>query len=136
MIHLKKSELNNEQIKLLEKNNFSSIQANPNYGTKQPYDEYEVVDRVTIYTHEYYIDGTRYIADPKVNEGIAKLKKPMEIEIIEFFKDNNKSNFYKVAMTPLSVTADTGLIIIGVGAAIIYAPFFLTYMAYEEIKGK
>jgi hypothetical protein len=135
-IHLKKSELNTEQIKVLEKNNFISIQADPYYGTEHMYEDHEAVDTVTTYTNEYYIEGTRYIADPKVNESITKLKKPMEIEVVEFFKENKKSNLYKVAMTPLSVTADAGLIIIGVGAAIIYAPFFLTYMAYEEIKGK
>jgi hypothetical protein len=39
-------------------------------------------------------------------------------------------------MTPLSVTADAGLIVVGVGAAIVYAPFALTYMAYEKIKGE
>jgi hypothetical protein len=39
-------------------------------------------------------------------------------------------------MTPLSVTADAGLIVLGTGAAIIYAPFALTYVAYEKIKGK
>ena len=136
MIHMKKSELNSQQITWLEEHNFSLIQADPYYGTEHIYHPNEQVTSVAIYTKEYHLEGTRYRANKEVNQQVVKLKKPLEIEVIEFYKSNEKSTFYKVAMTPLSVTADAGLIVLGTGAAIIYAPFALTYMAYEKIKGK
>ena len=136
MIHMKKSELNNQQISWLEKHNFSLIQADSNYGTMHVYHPNEQIINVDIYTKEYRLKGTRYIANKEVNQQVVKLKNPLEIEVIEFYKVDEKSTLYKVAMTPLSVTADAGLIVIGAGAAIVYAPFALTYMAIDKIKGK
>ena len=135
MIHMKKSELNTQQIAWLEENNFYTIHADPYYGTEHRYQANEQVPKVTIYTNEYRIEGSRYIANLEVNKQVIKLKKPLSIKVIEFYKSDEKSTLYKIAMTPLSVTADAGLIILGVGAAIIYAPFALTYTAYEQIKG-
>ncbi len=40
---------------------------------------------------------------------------------------------YKIAMTPLSVTADAGLVIIGAGAAVIFLPIALIGMEYQAI---
>jgi len=136
MIHMKKSELNAQQIQWLEKNNFSIIQADPYYGTEHRYQANEQVPNVTIYTKEYHIEGRRYIANQEVNKQVIKLKKPLTIEVIEFSKSDEKSTLYKIAMTPLSVTADAGLIVIGTGVAIIYAPFALTYIVIDKIKGK
>ena len=136
MIHMKKSVLNNQQISWLEKHNFSLIQADSNYGTMHVYHPNEQIINVDIYTKEYRLKGTRYIANKEVNQQVVKLKNPLEIEVIEFYKVDEKSTLYKVAMTPLSVTADAGLIVIGAGAAIVYAPFALTYMAIDKIKGK
>jgi len=135
MIHIKKSELNNQQVKWLESHKYSFATVSPYYESgytppvKKP-------PKTLVYTNGYHIEGTRYIADPKVNTQVIKLKKPIVFNVVEYHITDKKSTLYKVAMTPLSVTADAGLVVIGVGAAIIYAPFALTYWAYEEIKGK
>jgi len=137
MIHITKSELNTEQIAWLESHGYSLVHVPPHYGSKyaQPVKEHPE-PMVFMYTHEYHLEGTRYIADQKVNTQVIKLKKPIELEVVEFQVINKKSTLYKVAMTPLSVSADAGLIILGVGAVIIYAPFGLTYWGYKQIKGK
>lgn len=135
-VHMKKSELNSEQITWLTEHNYMLIQTDPHYGTDHVYQANEQVPTVDTYTKEYYLQGRRYISSQEVNNNVVRLKKPLEIEVIEFKKYDEKSTLYKIAMTPLSVTADAGLIVIGTGAAIIYAPFALTYMAIDKIKGK
>ncbi len=135
-IYMKKSELNSEQIKWLKEHNYTLIQATPYHDINHVYQANEQVPAIPTYTKAYHLHGRRYIASQEVNDNIVKLKKPLEIEVIEFKKYDEKSTLYKIAMTPLSVTADAGLIVLGTGAAIIYAPFALTYVAYEKIKGK
>ncbi len=85
------------------------------------------------YVLYYNLFGKRYRATPQVNSKVVKLEKPIDIKVIEFQIIDKKSTLYKVAMTPLSVTADAGLIIIGAGAVILYAPFALAYLAYDAI---
>jgi len=85
------------------------------------------------YVLNYHLLGKRYQATAEVNNHVVKLKNPINIEVVEFKVTDKKSTLYKVAMTPLSVTADAGLIIIGAGVAIIYAPFALANWAYESI---
>jgi len=86
------------------------------------------------YVLNYHLLGKRYQATAEVNNHVVKLKNPINIEVVEFKVTDKKSTLYKVAMTPLSVTADAGLVVIGTGMAIIYAPFALGYLAYDTIK--
>ena len=85
------------------------------------------------YVANYNLFGRRYRATPQVNSKVIKLKNPIEIEVVEFKVKDKKSTLYKVAMTPLAVTADAGLIIVGTGVAIILSPFALGYLAYDAI---
>ena len=85
------------------------------------------------YALNYHLSGKRYQATAEVNNHVIKLKNPINIEVVEFKVTDKKSTLYKVAMTPLGVTADAGLIVIGAGVAIIYAPFGLAYWVYDSI---
>ena len=85
-----------------------------------------------IYSVNYNIRGTRYRAKSEVNAQVVKLQKPIPLTISEY-KLEKKSTLYKVAMTPLSVTADAALVVVGVGAAIVYAPFALGHWAIESV---
>jgi len=137
MIHIKKSELNNQQIKWLESHSYSIAPIPPYYESGySPPVKRPPKNISPIYTNGYHIEGTRYIADPKVNTQVIKLKEPIKFNVMEFRITDKKSTLYKVAMTPLSVTADAGLSVLGVGAVIIYAPFGLASWAYQQIKGK
>ncbi len=75
------------------------------------------------------IYGQIYKADDKVNENLKKLKEPYPIDI-RFLHTDKKGTAYKVALTPLSVVADGGIIItvvvIGV-VSIVVAPFYYLY---------
>jgi len=75
------------------------------------------------------IYGQIYKADDKVNEKLEKLKEPYQINI-RFLYTNKESTAYKVALTPLTVVADGGIIItvvvIGV-VSIVVAPFYYLY---------
>ena len=85
------------------------------------------------YRHLFFnIKGKRYTANPEINSKVVKLKSPLKIEITEFEMEK-KNPLYKIAMTPLSLTADAGLIIIGAGVAIVIAPFALVSTAYDAI---
>jgi hypothetical protein len=136
MVHFKKSQLNSKQLQWLEAQGFNLIQADPHFGETTPhiYLPNEQVPMVEFYTFHYNLRGLRYVAKKEVNTQVVKLKKPLMLPVTEFHVEK-KSTLYKIAMTPLSITADAGLIVVGVGAAIVYAPFALTYMAYEKIKG-
>jgi len=136
MLYFKESGRTSAQMSWLTKHGFNARNVDRYFGKEHRYLANEKVEMMTVYTRDYSIRGRRYIAEEKVNAEVVRLKKPMQIEIVEFYRSDKKSRLYKVAMTPLSVTADAGLIIVGVGAAIIYAPFALTYAAYEEIKGE
>ena len=85
------------------------------------------------YVANYNLSGIRYRATPQVNNKVVKLKNPINLEVLEFKVKDKKSTLYKVAMTPLSVTADAGLVIVGAGVAVIFAPFALGYLAYDAI---
>ena len=137
MVHFKKSELNTEQQTWIEEHGFHLIHTRSYFGESPDYyhESNESLPLIDIYTMNYHIEGHRYVASSAVNNQVVKLKKPLFLSISEFKVKHKKSTLYKVAMTPLSVTADAGLIVVGVGAAIVYAPFFLTYMAYEKIRG-
>ena len=132
----KKNNLTKEQKNWLEKHNTQFI--------RRPIKDRLHYDNPIIYEHNqtkiygyganYYIAGKRYHATTQVNNHVIKLKNPINIEVVEFKVKDKKSTLYKVAMTPLSVTADAGLVVIGTGMAIIYAPFALGYLAYDTIK--
>ena len=128
----KKNNITQEQEKWLEGHNARFIRR-PR-AVKDGTDIYEP-DKMEIdgYGLNYHLSGKRYQATTQVNDHVVRLKNPINIEVVEFKVTDKKSTLYKVAMTPLSVTADAGLIIIGAGAAIIYAPFGLAYWAYDSI---
>ena len=121
-IEFKKSEINKAQkewlIKYAENNERT-------YGSS-------IHETEEVYSVYFHIEGTRYHATAEVNSKVVKLQKPIPLSIVEYKKEK-KSMLYKVAMTPLSVTADAGLIVVGVGAAIVYAPFALGYWAIESV---
>ena len=85
------------------------------------------------YVLNYNLLGKRYKATTQINSKVVKLKNPINIEVVEFKVKDKKSTLYKVAMTPLAVTADAGLIIVGTGVAIVLSPFALGYLAYDAI---
>jgi hypothetical protein len=89
-------------------------------------------DNGEIYRVFFNIKGTRYYAKSEVNSQVLKLQKPIPLSINEY-KIEKKSTLYKVAMTPLSVTADAVLVVVGVGAAIIYSPFILGHWVIESV---
>ena len=91
-----------------------------------------IQDNEDIYNVLFNIKGTRYQAKAEVNAQVVKLQNPIPLSIVDY-KVEKKSTLYKVAMTPLSVTADATLVVVGVGAAIVYAPFALGYWAIESI---
>jgi len=121
-IEFKKNELNKAQKEwfLMYAENNGREYSRPIYDTEKIYQVY------------FNIKGTRYHAKAEVNNHVVKLQKPIPLSIVEYKKEK-KSMLYKVAMTPLSVTADAGLIVVGVGAAIVYAPFALGYWAIESV---
>ena len=133
---LKKEYLTQEQKNWLEQHNKEllkipkPIEDNPNDNRPVVYEPNQI--EIENYIANYQLSGKRYHATPQVNSQVVKLKNPINIEVTEF-RTEKKSMLYKIAMTPLSVTADAGLIIIGAGAAIIYAPFGLSYWAYDSI---
>ncbi len=135
-VYFKQEAVTPEQEEWLKKNHYRLMQHDGYFNENKIYNPNEAYVVSYYYIKDYNIHGTRYVANSEVNQKVVMLKKPMDIKVEEYYKSDEKSTLYKVAMTPLSVTADAGLIVVGVGAAIIYAPFFLTYMAYEEIKGK
>ena len=122
----KKNNLTKEQEEWLLKNkNIASI------GGEWIYEN--TTREIYGYVANYNLSGIRYRATPQVNNKVVKLKNPINLEVLEFKVKDKKSTLYKVAMTPLSVTADAGLVIVGAGVAVIFAPFALGYLAYDAI---
>jgi len=69
---------------------------------------------VKVFVKDYNIRGNRYLANQKVNLSAVKLKRAIPLKITEYKID--KGNIAKkIALTPLSVTADA------VGSAIVLA---------------
>ena len=140
LVHLgftfKKDNLTQEQKSWLEQHNKELIKI-PNPIEKNPNDNRPVVyepnqTQIESYIVNYQLSGKRYKATPQVNSQVVKLKNPINIEVIEY-RTEKKSMLYKIAMTPLSVTADAGLVIIGAGAAVIFLPIALIGMEYQAI---
>ena len=133
----KKESLNQEQKDWLKGYHAQPIRKQrgvkdiPKYITPAVYEPKE--SEIDGYALGYYLTGKRYQSAPEVNNHVVKLKNPIDIEVVEYKVKDKKSTLYKVAMTPLSATADAGLIIIGAGVAIVYAPFALAYWAYDSI---
>jgi len=110
----KKENLNQEQKDWLEKYNGFYVNTTPMQHT--PY--YSTVALpIQADTHPYMVSyqlsGKRYQSNSQVNNQVVKLDKPIDIEVVEFNITDKKSTLYKIAMTPLSVTADAGLAIAG-----------------------
>jgi len=64
---------------------------------------------------DFRIEGMRYYAKAEVNTKVIKLKTSIPLTIVDYQVDKTKkkSIFYKVAMTPLSVTSDVFLVLSG-----------------------
>ena len=118
----KKSELNKAQKEWLIKyaQNNGREYSRPMHDTEE------------IYRVFFNIKGTRYYAKSEVNSQVVKLQRPIPLRIVEY-KIEKKSTLYKVAMTPLSVTADAALVVVGVGALIVYSPFALGHWVIESV---
>ena len=69
---------------------------------------------VNVYMRHYSMNGKRYLVNPKVNAVAYRLKRAIGIRIVEH-KVEKGNLIKKIALTPLSVTADA------VGSAIILA---------------
>ncbi len=94
---------------------------------------YMAIDDKNNLSFKINIYGQIYKADDKVNENLKKLKEPYQINI-RFLHEDKESTAYKVALTPLSVVADGGIIItvavVGIAAGvvgIVIAPFYYLY---------
>jgi hypothetical protein len=127
-IRFKKDELNSEQLSWIDSN------IKDNY-VKPPLGISGVHPKKSLESQNYFfrLVGKRYLAKRELNHRVAKLRLPLQLTITDF-KRENKISLYKIAMTPLSLTADAGLIIVGTGVAIVLAPFALVSMAYKKIK--
>ncbi|MCK5854702.1 MAG: hypothetical protein KAG56_05735 [Sulfurovaceae bacterium] len=123
-VHLLSSKLTTTQKSWLEAHGFRhnelplSVYNNPHSNNWQD------SKMVNVYSHNYNIRGIRYQVDPKVNERALKLKSPIVLEIHDW-KVEKKSNLYKIAMTPLSLTGDAVGGVIMLGAAIVMSPVWL-----------
>ena len=78
-------------------------------------------EEIKIYTKYYHIKGKRYLANTKVNEEAKRLKRVIPLTVMAYTKE--KGNLAKkIALTPLSITADAvGGAVLLVGA-MIYIP--------------
>ena len=74
---------------------------------------------VKVYMRIYSMNGKRYLVNPKVNAVAYRLKRAIGIRIMEH--KTKKGNFAKkIALTPLSVTADAvGSVIVLAGAVVL-----------------
>jgi hypothetical protein len=75
------------------------------------------------------IEGKRYLTKGEINNKALKLIHPLPVKVMEYEKTKNPLG--QIAMTPLSLTVDAGLIILAAGAAIIVSPVLL-YNAITE----
>ncbi|OAD22320.1 conserved hypothetical protein, membrane [Candidatus Thiomargarita nelsonii] len=69
------------------------------------------------------IEGKRYFSKGEINKKALKLIHPLPVKVAEYKKTKNP--LFQIAMTPLSLTADAGIIILAAGAAIIVSPVLL-----------
>jgi len=143
-VQFKKSDLNSEQREWLEAHHFREqeipllpppppIPKDLNETERRvsyPYTRQDI-NLTDFYMTNYNIGGSRYLATPEVNSKILKLKEPIPVDIMEF-EIEKKNILYKIAMTPLTVTADAVLIVVGAGAVVIMSPVIL----YQVIKQK
>ena len=76
------------------------------------------------YFKSYNIRGKRYIANNEINKHVFQLTKAIELDI-RAPKEINRSVLKKIAMTPLTLTADAvgGLVLVGAG--IVMSPIWL-----------
>ena len=105
MVEFERSKLNKEQRLLLGLHFFERY---PN----------------TPYYKNYHINGKRYIANNEINKQVFQLEKAIELEI-SAPEEIDRSVLKKIAMTPLTLTADAlgGLILVGAG--IVMSPIWL-----------
>ncbi|KHD05075.1 hypothetical protein PN36_31845 [Candidatus Thiomargarita nelsonii] len=75
------------------------------------------------------IEGKRYFSKGEINKKALKLIHPLPVKVMEYQKTKNPLG--QIAMTPLSLTVDAGLIILAAGVAIIVSPVLL-YNAITE----
>ena len=125
-LHFNREALSPKQTHWFKAHN---IKNTPYYG-KEPNPERFV------YSQSYAIKGIRYKAKSEVNKQVLQLTSPLEISIDEPYIDK-KSTLYKIAMTPLSVTADAGLVVLGIGVgavALVASPFVLIYDSIKRRK--
>lgn len=80
------------------------------------------------YLQHYSIKGTRYVASKEINKKALKLRSPIHLQI-EDYTIEGKSTFYKIAMTPISLTGDAIGGILMLGAVVVMSPVWL----YEQI---
>ncbi|MEN8216943.1 MAG: hypothetical protein ABFS56_11345 [Pseudomonadota bacterium] len=69
------------------------------------------------------IEGKRYLTKGEINKKALKLIHPLPVKVMEYKKTKNP--LFQIAMTPLSLTADAGIIMLVAGAAVIVSPVLL-----------
>ena len=94
-INFRKDLLDKEQLFWLESHNFRIH----NYYNGEK----------AVLEKSFSLQGKRYQADSKVNAKVIKLNYPIALKISE----PTSNTLYKILMTPLSITADAGLVIAG-----------------------
>lgn len=85
---------------------------------------------VKVYMRHYFMNGKRYLVNPKVNAVAYRLKRAIGIRIMEH-KLEKGSLVKKIAMTPLSVTADAVGSVIVLAGAVILAPIGLISSIFD-----
>ncbi|MCH9739552.1 MAG: hypothetical protein K0U38_01740 [Epsilonproteobacteria bacterium] len=109
--HFDNANVSEHQRQWLEKNQFRK----------------QIVSERTLYSKRYSLRGERFIANRDVNKQTIRLTHPLRLQINEYHIES-KNALYKIAMTPLSVTADAALVVVGagvVGVGIILSPLIL-----------
>jgi hypothetical protein len=109
-VEFAKATLNPEQLSYLLNHGFRTYSIPPRIVAKG--ESVPVRSEEAIYMNNYTLEGKRYLANGQVNQQASKLTQPMPLTIRTFKKEGDVT-LYKVVMTPLSVTADAGLILAG-----------------------
>lgn len=86
------------------------------------------------------LEGKRYLSDPKVNQVVEKLSVKHNIKIDDIMNEDEYSIASKIALTPLTVTGDTIIVVGGVGGTVllmgVFAAAIVTGCTLSGIFGK
>jgi len=120
------STLNAKQKAWLASHNFT-LQQSRVYVGQEPdplYASRPVYRNQTVYLKTFFMKGTRYVANAKINEKAIKLTQARRLYVTGY-KYQDKSLIKKIAMTPLALVGDAAADIVVVGVNILLSPLLL-----------